>query len=241
MGRVWLLAFVLLWLMGCQANADSPTLPQQPSELVTMTSANCNIPPELVQPLRGYPCLNGKATVELVVNGQSILLEVNGEDAPITAGNFVDLVQRGFYDNLTFHRVVREPQPFVVQGGDPKGNGTGGFVDPQTKRERVIPLEIKPEGATQALYGRTFPEQNIRQAPKLRHRRGAVAMARSPNPNSASSQFYITLAETSFLDGNYAVFGYVTKGMEVVDQIQQGDRITRARVVQGAENLTTVQ
>ncbi|MDW8178136.1 MAG: peptidylprolyl isomerase [Gloeomargarita sp. SKYBB_i_bin120] len=239
MGRVVWLAFVLLWLVGCQANADSLN-PSRP-EPGAMTSSRCNIPPELVQPLRGYPCLNGKAVVELVVNGQTILLEVNGEDAPVTAGNFVDLVQRGFYDNLTFHRVVREPQPFVVQGGDPKGNGTGGFVDPQTKRERVIPLEIKPEGATQALYGRTFPEQNIQQAPKLRHRRGALAMARSQNPNSASSQFYITLAETSFLDGNYAVFGYVTKGMEVVDRIRQGDRITRARVVQGAEHLTTIQ
>ncbi|MEN9216916.1 MAG: peptidylprolyl isomerase [Gloeomargarita sp. HHBFW_bins_162] len=150
-------------------------------------------------------------------------------------------MQRGFYNNLTFHRVVREPQPFVVQGGDPRGNGTGGFVDPQTKRERVIPLEIKPTGAQQAVYGRTFPEQNIRQAPKLRHNRGALAMARSQNPNSASSQFYITLAETSFLDGNYAVFGYVTKGMDVVDKIKQGDRITSATVTKGLENLTTIK
>jgi len=237
--RWWWVGLVVLWLMGCQANADS-LVPSTPSQ-EPMSRASCNIPPELVQPLQGYPCLNGKATVDLVVNGQTITLEVNGEDAPVTAGNFVDLVQRGFYNNLTFHRVVKEPQPFVVQGGDPQGNGTGGFVDPQTGRQRLIPLEIKPEGAQQAVYGRTFPEQNIRQAPKLKHRRGAVAMARAQNPNSASSQFYITLAETSFLDGNYAVFGYVTKGMEVVDQIKQGDRITSAIVRQGLEHLTTIK
>jgi len=241
MGR-WLFAgLMLLCLMGCQANADSLTSAPTKEGTIAMSSTNCNIPPELVQPLQGYPCLNGKATVDMVVNGQTITLEVNGEDAPVTAGNFVDLVQRGFYNNLTFHRVVKEPQPFVVQGGDPKGNGTGGFVDPQTQRERVIPLEIKPVDAKQAVYGRTFPEQNIRQAPKLRHNRGALAMARSQNPNSASSQFYITLAETSFLDGNYAVFGYVTKGMEAVDKIKQGDRITSATVTKGLENLTTIK
>ncbi len=241
MARLWLVGLMLLCLMGCQASADGLANPSQPEATLAMSNPNCNIPPELVQPLQGYPCLNGKATVDLLVNGQTITLEVNGEDAPVTAGNFVDLVQRGFYDNLTFHRVVREPQPFVVQGGDPKGNGTGGFIDPQTKRERVIPLEIKPAEAKQAVYGRTFPEQNIRQAPKLRHNRGALAMARSQNPNSASSQFYITLAETSFLDGNYAVFGYVTKGMDVVDRIKQGDRITKATVTQGLENLTTIK
>ncbi len=241
MGRLLLVSLMILCLVGCQANADSVSSTPAPGGTIAMSSTNCNIPPELVQPLQGYPCLKGKATVAMVVNGQTITLEVNGEDAPVTAGNFVDLVQRGFYNNLTFHRVVKEPQPFVVQGGDPKGNGTGGFVDPQTKRERVIPLEIKPVDAPQAIYGHTFPEQNIRQAPKLKHNRGALAMARSQNPNSASSQFYITLAETSFLDGNYAVFGYVTKGMDAVDKIKQGDRITSATVTQGLENLTTIK
>ncbi|APB34112.1 peptidyl-prolyl cis-trans isomerase cyclophilin type [Gloeomargarita lithophora Alchichica-D10] len=241
MGRFLLASLMLLYLVGCQANADSISSTPTSEGTIAMSSTNCNIPPELVQPLQGYPCLNGTATVDLVVNGQAITLEVNGVDAPVTAGNFVDLVQRGFYNNLTFHRVVREPQPFVVQGGDPKGNGTGGFIDPQTKRERVIPLEIKPADGKQAVYGRTFPEQNIRQAPQLKHNRGALAMARSQNPNSASSQFYITLAETSFLDGNYAVFGYVTKGMETVDKIKQGDRITSATVTKGLENLTTIK
>ncbi|MGL5034939.1 MAG: peptidylprolyl isomerase, partial [Microcystaceae cyanobacterium] len=89
------------------------------------------------------PRLEGKATVEMIVNGSPITIEVDGENAPITAGNFVDLVERGVYNGLVFHRVVKDPQPFVVQGGDPKGNGTGGFVDPATQKTRDVPLEIR--------------------------------------------------------------------------------------------------
>jgi peptidyl-prolyl cis-trans isomerase B (cyclophilin B) len=184
--------------------------------------------------------------VVLKVKGSSIKIEVNGTDAPITAGNFVDLVQRGVYSGLVFHRVVREPQPFVVQGGDPQGKdpnfpaqrlGTGGFIDPETSQERYIPLEIKPKGAEAPIYSKTLKTAGISVAPVLRHTRGAVAMARSSMPDSASSQFYIALAELQFLDGDYAVFGYVTEGMDVVDKIQQGDRIESAEVTQGIENL----
>ncbi|XTZ19373.1 MAG: peptidylprolyl isomerase, partial [cyanobacterium endosymbiont of Rhopalodia fuxianensis] len=74
------------------------------------------------------PRLEGKAIVEMIINGSPVKIEVNGKDAPVTAGNFVDLVNRGFYNGLTFHRVVKEPQPFVAQGGDPQGTGTGSFV-----------------------------------------------------------------------------------------------------------------
>lgn len=183
------------------------------------------------------PKLVGKATVVLTVNDSPIEIEVDGEDAPVTAGNFVDLVDRGFYDGLTFHRVVREPQPFVVQGGDPEGNGTGGFVDPETSKRRFIPLEIKPEGAEEPVYGSTLKQAGVNASPALPHTRGAVSMARSQMPNSASSQFFITLADVPFLDGDYAAFGYVTEGMDVVDQIQQGDRIQSAEVTAGLENL----
>ncbi|HEY9638509.1 MAG TPA: peptidylprolyl isomerase [Coleofasciculaceae cyanobacterium] len=192
------------------------------------------------------PKLQGKATVVLKVKGSPITIEVDGTNAPITAGNFVDLVQRGVYNGLVFHRVVREPQPFVVQGGDPQGRdpnfpverlGTGGFVDPKTSQERYIPLEIKPKGAKAPTYSQTFDKANISVPPELRHTRGAVAMARSSPPDSASSQFYIGLAELPFLDGSYAVFGYVKQGMDVVDKIQQGDRIESAEVTQGSENL----
>ena len=182
----------------------------------------------------------------MTVNGSPIEIEVDGDNAPITAGNFVDLVQRGVYDGLVFHRVVREPQPFVVQGGDPQGKdkdfpvnrlGTGSFIDPKTKEARYIPLEIKPKGAQEPIYGKTFKQARISESPELTHKLGAVSMARSQLPNSASSQFYFALTELDFLDGDYAVFGYVKDGMDVVDKIQQGDRIDSAKVTQGEENL----
>ena len=189
--------------------------------------------------------LEGKATVVMTVKGTAITLEMDGANAPITAGNFVDLVDKKVYDGLVFHRVIRQPQPFVVQGGDPQGRdpnvpierlGTGGFIDPATSRERSIPLEIKTNGG-KMVYGKTFDMASISEKPKLLHTRGVLSMARSEDPDSASSQFYVTLTDLSSLDGKYAVFGTVTQGMDVVDKIQQGDRIDSARVTQGLENL----
>lgn len=235
-------AIALLVLTGCSAQSDVQSdIAQAPTE----GGATDVMETEMPDQAANLPRLNGEATVQLMVNGSPIVIQVNGDDAPVTAGNFVDLVSRGVYDNLVFHRVVREPQPFVVQGGDPQGRdpnvpasrlGTGGFVDPATQRERRIPLEIKPEGADNPVYSRPISEP-----PALPHTRGAVAMARSQSPDSASSQFYITLADLDFLNGNYAVFGYVTSGMEVVDQIQQGDRIQSAEVTAGLENLQPPQ
>ncbi|MGB3535422.1 MAG: peptidylprolyl isomerase [Microcoleaceae cyanobacterium] len=192
------------------------------------------------------PRLEGMATVVMQVNGSAITIEVDGTKAPITAGNFVELVNKGVYDDIAFHRVVREPQPFVVQGGDPQSKnaqvpmsqlGTGGYSDPTNGQERYIPLEIQPENATEPVYSQTFDAQGIRAQPTLQHTRGAVAMARSRLPDSASSQFYFALADLPFLDGNYAVFGYVTDGMDVIDRIQPGDRIESAKVTEGLENL----
>ena len=130
-----------------------------------------------------------------------ITIELYEDKAPITAGNFIDLISRGFYNGLGFHRY--EPG-FVIQGGDPLGNGTGGFVD-ESGRERTIKLEVIPE---------------LKHGPA-----GAVAMARSQNPNSASSQFYITLGPAAFLDNSYAVFGRVTDGMQAVRELRVGDKI----------------
>ncbi|MBD0310529.1 MAG: peptidylprolyl isomerase, partial [Microcoleus sp. T1-bin1] len=141
--------------------------------------------------------LPGKAIVVQVINGQPVTIEVDGTNAPITAGNFVDLVERGVYDGVMFHRVVRQPEPFVVQGGDPRSKdptipasqlGTGSFIDPDTNQARFIPLEIKPQGAAEPVYN-----QVVTQTPQLPHTRGAVAMARSNALNSASSQFYFAL------------------------------------------------
>jgi peptidyl-prolyl cis-trans isomerase B (cyclophilin B) len=241
-GLIWALMISLILLVSaCNA---------QPGNTPTSATDATTVPPgaESPVPLAQLPRLDGQATVVLQVNGQPITIRVDGQDAPITAGNFVDLVNRGVYDGTTFHRVVRQPQPFVVQGGDPQSKdpnvpvsqlGTGGFVDPATSQPRYIPLEIKPEGADQPVYGKTLKTAGVSSPPKLKHTRGAVAMARSPLPDSASSQFYIALSNLDFLDGDYAVFGYVTQGMDGVDKIQQGDRIQSAKVTQGLENLKT--
>jgi len=147
--------------------------------------------------------------VKIVTNKGDITLECYEDQAPITAGNFIDLVSRGFYDGLSFHRY--EPG-FVIQGGDPKGNGSGGFIDPQTGRERRIKLEVSPD---------------------LKHgEAGAVAMARTQVPDSASSQFYITLGPAAFLDMQYAVFGRVVEGMDTVRTLRAGDRMQTASVAE---------
>jgi peptidyl-prolyl cis-trans isomerase B (cyclophilin B) len=129
----------------------------------------------------------------------TIKFELHEQEAPITTKNFIDLTNKGFYNGLIFHRV--EPG-FVIQGGDPKGNGTGGSG-------KNIPLEI---------------------APTLTHKKGAVGMARSQEPNSASSQFYICIEDSKFLDKNYAVFGQVTEGQSVVSSIRKGDKILKATI-----------
>jgi len=132
--------------------------------------------------------------------GGEITIELFPGDAPKTVANFVALAKKGFYNKLTFHRV--EPG-FVVQGGDPKGNGTGG-------PGYTIKAEFNAH----------------------KHVRGTVAMARSTDPDSAGSQFYICLGPASFLDGKYTVFGLVTKGMDVVDGIRIGDRMKSVRIIE---------
>lgn len=136
---------------------------------------------------------NRIATIE--TDKGTIKFELHEDLAPITTGNFIGLAENKFYDGLNFHRV--EPG-FVIQGGCPQGNGTGGS-------DKKIPLEVTPN---------------------LKHgEAGAVAMARSSHPDSASCQFYITLGPAAFLDMNYAVFGRVTEGMDVVKQIRVGDKM----------------
>lgn len=148
---------------------------------------------------------NRKAIIETTKGNFTV--ELYEDKAPITAGNFIDLIERGFYDGLKFHRY--EPG-FVIQGGDPLGSGMGGFVDPATGRERRIKLEVTPE---------------LKHGPA-----GALAMARSSMPDSASSQFYVTLGPAAFLDGNYAVFGRVTDGLEVVNQLRAGDSMKSVKM-----------
>ena len=123
----------------------------------------------------------------------TIKLELDEGTAPITVENFIKLAKDGFYDGLTFHRIM---DGFMIQGGDPLGNGTGGSKD-----------KIKGE----------FTSNGVNN--QISHVKGVISMARANDPNSASSQFFITVADSTFLDGSYAAFGRVTEGQEVADQI----------------------
>ena len=123
----------------------------------------------------------------------TITVELDGDAAPITVQNFMDLANAGFYDGLTFHRII---SGFMMQGGDPNGNGTGGS-------ENTIKGEFSANGVENPLS----------------HTRGTISMARAQDPDSASSQFFICHADSTFLDGQYACFGYVTDGMDVVDAV----------------------
>lgn len=136
----------------------------------------------------------GKHHAEIVVkNYGTIALELDADVAPITVENFANLVNEGFYNGLTFHRII---SGFMIQGGDPLGNGTGGS-------SKTIKGEFTSNGVKNSIS----------------HVRGTISMARSSMPNSASSQFFIVHKDSTFLDGQYAAFGTVTSGMEVVDKI----------------------
>ncbi|MEQ8539016.1 MAG: peptidylprolyl isomerase [Coleofasciculus sp. D1-CHI-01] len=244
--RRWFLVAVVIVGLSLGACSPSKVTSQNTTDSSTAATTGTSVAQVTNPQIENLPRLDGKATVVLTVKDSPITIEVDGTNAPITAGNFVDLVERDFYDGLVFHRVVREPQPFVVQGGDPQGKdpnvpverlGTGSFTDPKTGQPRYIPLEIKPKDAEAPIYSKTLEQAGISAPPQLQHTRGAVAMARSSMPDSASSQFYIALSDLPFLDGSYAVFGYVKNGMDVVDTIQVGDRIESAEVTQGLENL----
>ena len=226
-----LLLCCLVLVVGCTIDNTTVAKDVPTRETATVVS---NRPNSEAKKNLNLPQLQGTATVEMKLNYGTLVMEIDGNNAPTTAGNFVDLVNKGFYNGLTFHRVVKDPSPFVAQGGDPQGTGTGNYIDPKTNQPRYIPLEIWAEGDKQPTYSRVLSPG---QKPKLKHFRGAVAMARTPAPDSASSQFYIALADINFLDGQYAVFGYVKSGMEFVDQIKVGDKIESARVTRGLENL----
>ena len=188
------------------------------------------------------PCLKGTALVALQTSKGEVQIQVDGAAAPLTAGNFVDLVRRGAYNGTVFHRVVRDPVPFVVQGGDPQSAnpkvsptqyGMGNYLDPSTGESRMIPFELKLQGESEPRYGEVLTAPGVTRQLALAHQRGAVAMARSADPNSASAQFYVALQALPELDGRYAVFGRVSKGMEVVDRIQQSDKILKATLIDG--------
>ncbi|HIK45608.1 MAG TPA: peptidylprolyl isomerase [Leptolyngbyaceae cyanobacterium M65_K2018_010] len=189
------------------------------------------------------PQLRGRATVEFKTNKGTMRAVVDGYSAPITAGNFVDLVQRGFYDGLEF---IRAEDNYVLQTGDPQGPEDG-FVDPKTKAYRRIPLEILVKGDTTPIYGATLEDLGrYLDEPVLPFSAfGTLGMARpNEDPNGGSSQFFfflfepeLTPAGLNLLDGRYSVFGYVVDNKELLEQLTQGDRIESVRVIAGADNL----
>jgi peptidyl-prolyl cis-trans isomerase B (cyclophilin B) len=155
------------------------------------------------------PAAQAPTAVITMAKGGQITIEFFAADAPKTVENFVMLARKGFYDGTTFHRVEKDPP--MAQGGDPLSKtlkagdpriGTGG-----------------PGYAIKAEFN------------KQKHVRGVIAMARTNDPDSAGSQFYITREPAHFLDGQYTVFGKVTKGMDVVDRIERGDRISSIKIV----------
>jgi peptidylprolyl isomerase len=189
------------------------------------------------------PQLQGRATIALKTTKGDINLVVDGYSAPVTAGNFVDLVKRGFYDNLAFTRAEND---YVLQIGDPPGDEVG-FVDPKTKKYRAVPLEVMVKGDKEPMYGITMEDAGrYRDEPVLPFSSyGALAMARpESDPNGGSSQFFfflfepeLTPAGRNLLDGRYTVFGYVTSGQEVLGQLKANDKIVSAKVVEGADLL----
>lgn len=189
------------------------------------------------------PQLKGRATIAFKTNKGDLTVVVDGYSAPVTAGNFVDLVQRGFYNGLEF---TRSEESYFLQTGDPVGKEVG-FIDPQIGKYRAIPLEILVQGEKEPTYGITLEEAGrYLDMPVLPFSSfGALVMARPENePNGGSSQIFfflfepeLTPAGRNLLDGRYAVFGYLTKGQEVLDKLKAGDKIESATVIQGVENL----
>ena len=175
------------------------------------------------------PCLAKTENVLLVTNQGKIKLELYGELAPLTVGNFIDLVEKGEYNNTIFNRVIRDPVPLVIRVGDNRLiNKYEGYKHETKSKIRYIPLEIKLKSDQYPIYGKVINEANKILKIELKHNRGSVSMARSKDLNSANSQFYISLKSLPELDGRYAVFGKVSSGMNVIDLIQEEDFIIEA-------------
>ena len=178
---------MLLMLVGCASEYDMITY-ETVDEAVETTDSSDEVVEEV----------NEMVKVKVETNKGDFVIELYSE-TPISSANFEKLVKDGFYDGLTFHRY--EPN-FVIQGGDPSGDGTGGSSE-------TIALELT--GGS--------------------HSRGTVGMARSNDPNSASSQFFVNLADNTFLDSGYAVFGKVVEGMDVADELRVGDVMSKVTII----------
>lgn len=181
---VFMACVTLLFAAGCSGKRPAEKVTEETGpEIQGSEGASAEATPE-----------ESSCTAVIEVEGYgTITLALDASAAPVTTENFVSLAREGFYDGLTFHRII---EGFMIQGGDPNGNGTGGS-------DQTIKGEFSQNGVEN----------------RLSHTRGAISMARSEDYDSASSQFFIVHEDSTFLDGAYAAFGYVTEGMEVVDAI----------------------
>lgn len=199
-------------------------------------------PFEIPAEFADLPRLLGRATVKLTTTKGDLIAVVDGYNAPLTAGAFIDLVQRGFYDNLPF---IRAEDFYVLQTGDPKGAASG-YVD-TSGQERKVPLEIMVPGQSKPFYNQTFEDLGLFKAtPVLPFAtKGTLGWAHSDTAlDDGSSQFFLFLFEAeltpaglNLIDGRYAAFGYVVEGFDVLQELTADDGIVKATVVEGADNL----
>ena len=200
-------------------------------------------PFEIPAEFAALPRLLGRATVAIETTKGPLTAVVDGYNAPLTAGAFVDLVQKGFYDGLPF---TRAEDFYVLQTGDPKGPESG-YIDPKTKTERKVPLEIRVPGETSPFYNQTFEDLGrFKATPVLPFATlGTLGWAHSDEAlDDGSSQFFFFLYEAeltpaglNLVDGRYSAFGYVVDGFDVLEELGVDDGIVKARVIEGAENL----
>ena len=189
------------------------------------------------------PRLLGRATVRLTTTKGDLTAVVDGYNAPLTAGAFVDLVQRGFYDELPFNRAE---DFYVLQTGHPKGTADG-YVDPKTGQQRRVPLEIRVPGQEEPYYNLTFEDLGqFKAEPVLPfNAKGTLGWAHSDQAlDDGSSQFFLFLFEPeltpaglNLIDGRYAAFGYVVDGFDVLEELTADDGIVKATVIEGADLL----
>ena len=192
---VWLLtlAFAATMLAGCGSKTDT-TDTTETTEETSAADETSDGAADTADTSEDGELLTGLHHVTIDVQDYgTISLELDADTAPISVTNFINLANEGFYDGLTFHRII---SGLMIQGGDPNGNGTGGS-------EKTIKGEFSANGV----------ENDIS------HVRGVISMARANDPDSGSSQFFIVHEDSTFLDGQYAAFGHVTDGMDVVDAI----------------------
>jgi len=202
-----------LCIIGCQkekaATIQPPPAAEQKAPVVAAEKPKpiepAKQPAAEAKPAAKITPENAAAIIEMAKGGR-IVMEFYPKDAPNTVSNFIKLADKGFYNGLKFHRVVKQPNGLqIVQGGDPLGNGTGG------------------------------PGYNIKaEFNSQKHLAGSVAMARADDPDSAGSQFYICLAPQPFLDNSYTVFGQVISGLEVANGVKEGDVMKKVTIVDKA-------